>query len=68
MSDKSERARSVVALLAASCTLLVQAENEGQNESALLKASIRARKIITAEIDRQLDIFDAERGIKRRRT
>ncbi len=51
-----------MALLDAACSLLVQAEGEGQNESALLKASFRAREIITKESARQFKIFELERS------
>lgn len=62
MSIKSERSRTVIALLSAACTLLVQAEGEGSNERALLKASFKAREIITREMDRQLENYDKERA------
>ena len=61
MPNKSERARCVISLLDAAADILTKAENEGKNESKLLKATQKAKLAIYREMDRQLAIYDTER-------
>lgn len=62
MPTKLEKSHTVIALLDAACTILAQAQGEGQNEKRLLVATTKAITLLQNESYRQLQIYDQERS------